>query len=400
MRIYTSIASVSLLLLLSGCSSASSATLPEFNTSQLDKNAITNLKENEVKNLLYLTFNDHIRANGGAQYLTSAQSIPILKVSGSNPSSVNRHDSYNYSYSYGYQYDHVTVNITEEQKSACLSKGFYPTTGKTRITENDCKSYGSLYQAPKEFEAQVESARNFVQNTFPVLLNNYNVNKPQADQCRLKRSQETIALQDKTGLLDKNFLKTLQPVITTEALMPASKIAQILSQNFTCNALKDTVIVDVPNANKKYSFIYDKTLPLKTEYVSLPKHLTITDIRYNYLNGYEMEDKVLNVLFAHKTGMTSYWEVALTNKSNEFIEIQASDFTYGGKKILYVASSKYPLSVPPKSTKNIVLEGYAHPQSVKTMNDTYQITLAVRYKKGAKEQTILKNETIKMEPLR
>ncbi|MDD2780879.1 hypothetical protein [Sulfuricurvum sp.] len=400
MSIYKSIASVSLLLLLAGCSSTPTPALPEFKATKLDKSSVSNLKENEVKHLFYLTFNDHVRANGGSQYLKSAQSSPFLAVSGSNSSIVDARDTYNYSYTYGYYYDHPTMNITEVQQGTCLSKSFYPTSGKTRITENNCKDFTSLYRAPNAFEIQVESARNFVKNTFPVLLNNYNANKPQADQCRLKRSQETIALIDKTGLLNKNFLKTLQPVITTEALMPASKIAQIPSENFTCNALKDTVIVDVPNANKKYSFIYDKTLPLKTEYASLPKNLTITDIRYNFLNGYETEDKILNVSFDHKTGMTSYWEVAFTNKSNEFIEIQASDFTYGGKKILYVASSKYPLSVPPKSTKNIVLEGYAHPQTVKTMNDTYQIMVAVKYKKGSKEQTILKNETIKMEPLR
>lgn len=400
MRFYTSIASISLLLLLTGCSSKTTPPLPEFKSTKLDKSAMTNLKEAEVKALFYHTFNDHVKNNGGAQYLQSAQSSPFLAVSGSYASFADARDTYSYSYTYGYHYDHATANITEVQQGTCLSKNFYPTTGRTSITEDDCKEFSSAYRAPKAFEIQVESARNFVQNTFPVLLNNYNANKPQADQCRQKRSQETIEVQDKTGLVNKNFLKKLQPVITTEALMPASKIAQIPSENFTCNTLKDTVFVDVPNANKKYSFIYDTTLPLKTEYTDLPTNLNITDIRYNYLNGYETEDKILNVSFAHKTGMTSYWEVAFTNKSNEFIEIQASDFTFNGQKILNVSSSKFPINIAPKSTKIIAPNGYVHPQPVKTMNESFPMTIAVKYKKGSKETTMLKNEIIRMEPLR
>lgn len=396
MRIYTSIAAASLFFLLAGCSSTSTPPLPEFKPSQLDKNSISNLKEAEVKYLFYSTFNDHVKESGGARYLQSVQSSPFLAVSGLNSSLVG--DTYNYSYTYVYQYDHSFLNITEAQQGTCLSKSYYPTTGKTRITESNCKEYPSLYQAPKEFETQIESARNFVNNTFPVLLKNYNTNKPQVDKCRQMVSQEKIAILDTVGIIDNNMLKNMQqPTITTESLMLPSKIAQIPSQNFSCDSLKDTVIVKMPMTHKKYSFKYDYFLPLKTDYTSLPKNLSITDIRYNFLNGYETEDKVVKVSFTLKTGMMSYWEVAFTNKSNEFIEIQNSDFSYGGKKILYLTSSAFPISIAPKSTKSIGLDGYAHPQSVKSINDSYPITVAVKYKKGSKEQTMLKNEIIQME---
>lgn len=387
-------------VIVSGCSNVSTPVLPEFEASQLDNNSMTNLTESDVKHLFNVTFSNHIETNGGSQYLKTAQSSPFLAVSGSNSSIVDARDSNHYSYTNGYYYDHPSAKIIEVKQGTCFAKSFYPTTGKTRIFESNCREFASLYRAPIAFEKQVESARGFVQNTFPVLLKNYNSNKPQADQCRQERLHETIAIQDTTGLIDKSFLKTLRPVIKTNALMTLSKLSQIQYQNFTCTSLKDMVIVDVPNSNSKYSFVYDAELPFKVEYASLPKNLSITGIRYNFLSGYETDDKVIKVSFQHKRGVFAYWAVEFTNMSNEFIDIQNSDFTFDGKQLIYIGSAKFPINIAPKSTKTIAMDGYIHPKLVKTMNDTLPITIAVKYKKGTKETTMFKNEAIRMEPLR